>query len=164
MLELARHQIIAARQYTESLLADLSDDQWYVVPDGCPSHIAWQVGHLAMAEYALVLLRVRGKLPEDGQFIDNDFLRQFKKGSQPLEVSNRRYEPAELRAVLQRVHQRCLEEMVNYREEILAEPLPEPYFVFPNKLGSLLFCAAHEMLHAGQIGLIRRLLGKPPLR
>jgi hypothetical protein len=46
----------------------------------------------------------------------------------------------------------------------LEASVPEPYVVFPNKLGSLYFCASHEMLHAGQIGLLRRLLGKEPIR
>ena len=31
------------------------------------------------------------------------------------------------------------------------------------KLDSLFWCAHHEMLHAGQIGLVRRLLGQAPL-
>jgi signal peptidase I len=44
------------------------------------------------------------------------------------------------------------------------EPVDEPYAAFATKLGALLFCPAHEMLHAGQIGLLRRLLDKPPLR
>jgi len=39
-----------------------------------------------------------------------------------------------------------------------------PYAVHANKLGGLIFCSHHEMLHAGQIGLLRRLLGKQPLR
>jgi len=164
VIELARRQIQSAREYTESLLQDLSDEEWYVMPDGCPSHIAWQVGHLAMAEYALCLLRVRGKLPEDATIIENDFLRAFKKGSVPSSNAATHYSPQQLRDVLQRVHAHALQAIQGYDEAMLNEPLPEPYFVFPNKLGSLLFCAAHEMLHAGQIGMIRRLLGKPPVR
>jgi uncharacterized damage-inducible protein DinB len=31
-------------------------------------------------------------------------------------------------------------------------------------MGALNFSADHEYLHAGQIGLLRRLLGKEPLR
>jgi uncharacterized damage-inducible protein DinB len=31
------------------------------------------------------------------------------------------------------------------------------------KRASLLWCAQHELVHAGQIGLLRRLLGYPPL-
>jgi hypothetical protein len=39
-----------------------------------------------------------------------------------------------------------------------------PFAGFPTKFGSLLFCSHHEMLHAGQIGLLRRLTGKLPIR
>jgi hypothetical protein len=35
---------------------------------------------------------------------------------------------------------------------------------YPNKLGALLMASHHEFLHAGQIGLLRRLLGKVPVR
>ncbi len=31
------------------------------------------------------------------------------------------------------------------------------------KLRALLWCAHHEMLHAGQMGLLRRHLGYPPM-
>jgi hypothetical protein len=36
--------------------------------------------------------------------------------------------------------------------------------VTPTRLGALLFSSHHEMLHAGQIGVLRRLLGKAPVR
>jgi hypothetical protein len=38
---------------------------------------------------------------------------------------------------------------------------PHPFA--KTKLLALLWCANHEMLHAGQIGLLRRLLGCPPM-
>jgi hypothetical protein len=45
-----------------------------------------------------------------------------------------------------------------------AEPTDMPYAVHPQKIGALMFCPIHESLHSGQIGLIRRLLGKNPIR
>ncbi len=33
------------------------------------SHVAWQVGHLAVAEYRLALWRIRGPQPQDGDVI-----------------------------------------------------------------------------------------------
>src|SRR5262245_61505991 len=63
MLELALQQIIYARGYTQTLLADIPDELWFQQPNGCASNIAWQVAHLAFAEYALTLMRVRGKEP-----------------------------------------------------------------------------------------------------
>ncbi len=160
----ARDQIVAAREYTQRLLADVEQPEWYTRPPGCPSHIAWQVGHLAMAQYFLTLMRVRGRQPDDESLISKEFLRLFQKGSEAVADPTLYPTVSELLSVWERVHQRSLEEMGSYSETLLAEPVPEPYFGYPNKLGSLLFCAAHEMLHAGQIGLIRRQLGKKPIR
>src|SRR5262245_36249532 len=60
-LSLAIQQIEFARGYTLSLLADIDESDWFRLSDGCPTHIAWQVGHLAMAEYGLCLFRQRGR-------------------------------------------------------------------------------------------------------
>ena len=60
-LEMAIRQIEFARQYTERLLVDLTDEEWLRQPAGAATHIAWQVGHLAMAQYGLCLFRIRGR-------------------------------------------------------------------------------------------------------
>lgn len=163
-LELAQLQIAGARAYTRTLLADIPDELWFAQPPHCPSHVAWQVAHLAMAQYGLTLLRIRGKEPSDQELISNRFFRQFKKGSIPAPDATDHPTAAEIRHVFDAVQERALAEMQDYTDEQLLEPIPEPYLGYPNKLGSLLFCAAHEMLHAGQIGLIRRMLGRPPVR
>jgi hypothetical protein len=163
-LETAIKALEFARQYSSQLLEGIEPDEWFrPVADGV-THLAWQVGHLAMAEYGLTMLRLRGKTPEDRQLISNDFFRRFMKQSVPS-PDPAQYPPMEeILDVYLRVHQRALEELATYSDDDLREPLPEPYAVFPTKLGSVFFCAAHEMLHAGQIGLIRRQLGKPPVR
>ena len=163
-LSLAVKNLKFAREYTQSLLEDIGPDDWFAKPPGNTSHLAWQIGHLAMAEYALTMMRIRGKEPADRDLISNDFLRCFKKSSQPtFDASD--YPPAEtIRAVFDAVHVAALAELQHVSDEELTVQLPEPYAVFDTKLGSILFCSAHEMLHAGQIGMIRRLLGKPPIR
>ena len=55
LLEAARNQIIDARRYTLSLLGDIDQSQWFRQPQTGLNHIAWQVGHLSMAMYGLVL-------------------------------------------------------------------------------------------------------------
>lgn len=162
--QIARQQLEFARNYTLTLLADIKDDEWFVMPGGSHTHLAWQMGHLAMAEYGLTMLRIRGKEPEDQQFISNDFIRRFMKGSTP-DAAPDAYPPiAEIRKVFDDVHHHALAAIPTYSEELLAEPAPDPTMVQPTKAGSLMFCAAHEMLHAGQIGMLRRLLGKNPVR
>ena len=77
--EIALRQLESARAYTWTLLEDLDDDQWFEQPGEMVSHIAWQVGHITMSQYALTLLRIRGKEPEDQEFITNAFFKFFKK-------------------------------------------------------------------------------------
>lgn len=162
-LALAIDQIQFARDYTLQLLEDVRDEEWFAQPQGV-THLAWQMGHLAMAQYALTLLRIRGKLTEDRELMSNQFFRLFQKGTEP-NSDPQAYPPvSEIRATLDAVHAQALKEMPAYDPAVLAESLPAPYALTPTKLGSLYFCSAHEMLHAGQIGLVRRLLGKAPLR
>lgn len=163
-LELAIRQIEFARRYTLSLLDGLTNDDWFRRPAEAVTHVAWQVGHLAMAQYGLCLFRIRGRRPEDLDLMSSKFRKQYSKGSQPDPEPANNPTPAELRQALDRVHQQALKELAACTEQQLAEPSDEPYAVAPTKLGALYFCSHHEMLHAGQIGLLRRLLGKLPLR
>ena len=163
-VELARKQIAFSREYTNLLLEDVSPEEWFSIPAGAVSHLAWQMGHLAMAQYGLVLLRIRGKERADNDFITKDFFRCFQKGSTPSADAGQYPSADEIRTVFDAVFARCLEEMPGFTVEQLSETLPAPTAAYENKLGSLLFCSMHEMLHAGQIGALRRQLGKQPLR
>jgi hypothetical protein len=163
-LELALGQIEFARKYTWSLLEGLRDEDWFRQPEAGVTHLAWQVGHLAMAEYGLCLFRIRGRQPGDTELMSSRFRKAYSRGSVPVADPEKNPSPGEIRDVLERVHAQVQEEAAGYREEDLREAIDEPYAVYANKLGALLFCANHEMLHAGQIGLLRRLLGYSPVR
>lgn len=162
--DLARQQIEFARRYTLTLLEGLTDDDWFHVPAGAPTHIAWQVGHLAMAQYMLTLFRLRGKSDWDDGMISKPFLKRFLKGSTPQRDRAAHPSAGEIRTTFDAVHERLMHEWPQFTEADLDVPAVEPYIGFPNRFGSLLFCSHHELLHAGQIGLIRRLLGKLPVR
>jgi len=162
--QLALARINSARAYTLTLLEDLNEDDWFFVPSQVQTHIAWQVGHLAMAEYRVALERVRGPQPEDREMIPKEFLRQFGKGTTP-EVDRSVYPtPDEIRNTLDRVHVKLQHDIPECSDALLDEQFSVPHPAFSTKLGALYFVAEHEMLHAGQIGLIRRMMGKEPLR
>ncbi len=72
--------------------------------------------------------------------------------------------PSELLAMLDKIDAQSHLEVAQLSAETLAEPTEMPYTAYPIKLGALLFCPIHESLHAGQLGLLRRLHGLPPLR
>jgi DinB superfamily len=162
-LELALAQLKQARRYTLRLLDHTDPAEWFKRPHEGVTHIAWQAGHLAMAEYRMALERIRGKRPEDESIIPEAFLKRFFRETTPDPDAVQNPSPDEIRAVLERVHQRVLLELPLLSDEMLDRPPRLPHPLFDTKLGSLQWCAQHEMLHAGQIGLLRRLLGHSPL-
>lgn len=160
-LALAVEQIRFARTYTLGLALDVDPADWFRMPGGV-THIAWQLGHLATAEYRLALERIRGRVAADDALFDDAFFRCFTGGAAPAPDARRYPPPAEIRAVLDRVHEQALRELPQLSEATLGEPPVKPHKIVRTKLASLLWCGRHEMLHAGQIGLLRRLLGKAP--
>lgn len=162
--ELALGQIQSAREYLLGMVADLDGAEWFAMPGGIATHAAWQLGHLAMAEYGLCLFRQRGRSPADLDLMPSVFRKQFQRGSRPNPDPTANPTPAEIRTVLDRVHGQVLAELPTFTDEQLLQLAEMPYAGSPTRFGALLFCAHHEMLHAGQIGMLRRLLGKAPIR
>jgi len=163
-LEIAKKNIASSREYTLTLLNDLDDEQWFWTPEPAISHIAWQVGHIAMAQYGLTLFRQRGRSDIDGSLIPNRFRKKVMKGTHPEASPEAYLPPLEILQVLNRVNDQMLLEIDGLDGPNLDEPVDLPYSGFPTRYGSLLFAANHEMLHAGQIGVLRRLMGMSPIR
>jgi hypothetical protein len=163
-LDLFVDQLRSARAYTTGLLETIKPDDWFRQPAGGVSHVAWQVGHLAFAEYKLLLERFRGARPSDIQLISEEFMNRFGRGSMPEPDPSRYPAPSEIRKVFDRVHFQALEELKGVADEELDQPPLIPHPLCPTKLGALIWCNQHEMLHTGQIGLVRRLLGYAPYR
>lgn len=153
-------QIVSSRGYTEKLLDHVEPDHWFAQPAGSITHIAWQVGHLATTQYSLALRRIRGERDEDEQLISTAFRTLFGKGSTPSFDPQSYPAPAEIRQVFERVHKQVIRENRKLPAEVLDEPSVPEHPMFQTRGGALRWCAQHEMLHAGQIGLIRRMLGE----
>lgn len=162
-LQFAIDQIVFARNYTLGLLAQTPEADWFRIPAAGVSHIGWQVGHLAFAEYRMALWRIRGARPEDEGLVSQEFIRLFGANSVPVADASVYPSQAELRAKLDRIHAEVLAELANFPEAALDESVPHPHKFATTKLLALTWCAHHEMMHAGQIGLLRRQLGSPPM-
>jgi hypothetical protein len=162
-LRMALDQIGFARGYTQRLLDSFPQAEWFRMPSEGVTHVAWQVGHLAMAQYRLALERLRGVQPGDNALISPEFLKTFAGQSRPDPDATHYPSAEEIRSVFDRVHEQVLREVPNHPEDDLATAPTRSHLLAKTKGESLLWCAAHEMVHAGQIGLLRRLLGHPPL-
>jgi hypothetical protein len=162
-LQLAIDQLVTVRNHTTKLLDSTRLEDWFRMPTGGVTHIAWQVGHLAIAQYRLALDRIRGTRPYDASLVSEEFLRLFARESVPDPDPGKYPAPAEIRIVFDRVYQQMLNELGQLDDAELDQPILKPHPIAKTKLWSLLWCAHHEMLHAGQIGLLKRLLGYPAI-
>ncbi len=157
-------QIRWTRQYTLQLIDSIPRSLWYERPAGAATHVAWQVGHLAVSQYGLMLFRQRGRAEGDLELMPGWLRKQFGRGTQPATTAEGQPEPDELLARLAAINAQAHEELPKLSAQTLREPIDMPYAAYPIKLGALLFCPFHEGLHAGQIGMLRRLHGLEPLR
>src|SRR5471030_2256661 len=132
-LQLAIDQIVFARNYTIGLLDQTPATEWFRQPPGGVSHVAWQVGHLAMAQYRLALERIRGSQPNDADLISEDFLHMFGRDSVPDADSAKHPKQAEIRAVFDRVHEQVLRELHSLDESELDRPVLKPHSLAKTK-------------------------------
>ena len=163
--ELLARQLDDTRAWTVKLIEDLRGDDWHFQPAPGLAHPLWLCGHLACAEDLLVNVRClgnRSQLPEE-------FTGHFPIGG-PI-ASSAEYEYPDAGVVRKRmdeVHRMTLEAIREMSDTVLAEAAygkdgqPHPHYT--DKAGAVCHCSRHEGFHAGQLAMIRRLLGKPFLR
>ena len=162
-LEDALRGIQSVRPYTLEALAGVGDEDWFRMPSEGVTHIGWQVGHLAIAEYRLLLAQLRGMRPEDEEFVPANYVALFGRGSEPSADKSIYPSPAELRQVLDAVHEHALAQLASFPDDQLDQQPERDHRICKTKLDCIEWCARHEMVHVGQIGLLKRLLGKQPV-
>ncbi len=153
-------QLNLARGFTEQLFRQFqSPQEWTTQVFPGANHPLWVAGHLGFADnFAL-----RHVAPERVEENEN-YHELFGMGSQP-KSDPEAYPPVE--EVLQFTRQRrqvLLEVLQNMQEEQLARKLPEGSLEMLSTVADLFgFIALHEGLHAGQMSMAHRSLGRPPL-
>jgi hypothetical protein len=155
-------QINAARQYTLGLLADLPADAWFFMPTPAVTHIAWQVGHISIAQYRLGVAFLREPKPEDAAWFPANYRELFGRESTPQADPLRYPTPEEILANLESIHRHVMAEISSFTAADLARPVLQPHRIVKTALEALFWCSRHESIHAGQIALLRRLHGLSP--
>lgn len=157
-------EIDDTRAWTLRLLEDLAGDEWYFQPAEGLAHPLWICGHLAVAQHLLIHVRCLNQ-----PFLDESFAAAFPIGG-PVPARDQAEYPdvGTVRATMDEVHARTIEAVRSMSDALLAEPAwgrdGQPHPHYRDKRGAVAHCSRHEAFHAGQLALIRRLLGKPFLR
>jgi uncharacterized damage-inducible protein DinB len=121
---------------------------------------AWIVGHLARTDRnQLKSLRSAG-LPE----VSEPFLEQFAATRAAATGTTADFGPPQELVRLFDLHRDLLTERVKEmsREELTSAP-PWPSPLFTDWSEALLFMGLHTSMHMGQLSMIRRSLGRPPV-
>ncbi len=151
------------RTYTHRVLEQTDRGRWFEMPGG-GTHIAWQVGHLAVSEGSLLWERLLGRELPALPGLTAGFGKLFGKGSMPLADATLYPSADAIVAALDAVHVAVMAEVAGLRPATLDDPPGQPHWAMTNREDAIWWFIRHESLHTGQIGLCRRLMGAPPWR
>lgn len=154
-----------SRAWTLKLIADMAETDWGFQPTPGAQHALWICGHLAVASDLLVTVRClhRPALVSEG------FTAHFRIGGNVPSTTEYAYpSPTEVRAEMDRVHAGVVEQIRAMSDGQLAEAAyagdgtAHPHYA--SVAGAIMHAARHEAFHAGQLAMLRRLMGKRFLR
>lgn len=162
-LELLVDRLQIARQWTNSLLADIEESRWFDMPHPGVGHVAWQVGHLAASQIVLVHVRCFDMAYTD---VAPDAIRTtFARGSTPVADKSKYPSIGEIRSLFASVQDDVIRRISSMPDsELDKQAGADPHPMLKDKAGAIAMVAMHETFHAGQIAMIRRIFGKAPLR
>lgn len=144
----------STRSAVGRLIDDITDEESLFRGKDNLQHIRWQTGHIVFGSY--LILRALGEtVPLPGGWHD-----LFHRGCEFAEDATAYPTMAALREKF-----KSYDDKITARLEVMTDTEldkildPEPIFETP-ALNAALFLNAHAFYHAGQIAMIRRLLGR----
>ena len=138
-------------------VADLTPQEYLHRPAPKANCVAWLIGHLTLSDRNL-LKRLNAPLPELPEGYEHRFSRDegCPQAGEFGDVSR-------LLPLFDEHRNRLVAAVKAAPPELLDRPLDKPHPMFSTVGEVATFMALHGAMHAGQITIIRRSLGKPPL-
>jgi len=142
----------------QNFVADLTPREYLYRPVPKANCAAWIVGHLVLTDRGALKLLESAEPP----LLPKDFEQRFARTAEAAGADD--FGDVSLLMPLLHQHRRLLIDAVrSATDELLARPLEPPHSLFRTVAGRLSFVALHTLMHGGQITIIRRSLGRPPL-
>ncbi|MBI3866747.1 MAG: DinB family protein [Planctomycetia bacterium] len=149
-----------ANMICQSYLGDLTDADLLVRPVPGANHIAWQLGHLLVAEHGMVDAAVPGTMPP----LPVGFAEKYSNDASKLDSASAFHPKSVYMSVYEQMRAGMLKALDKITDADLDKPAPEKFRSFLGTLGDLFSMqGSHWIMHAGQWAVIRRKLGKKPL-
>jgi hypothetical protein len=152
----AQELLGTSRYVMSAYLSDMTDQDILVCPVPGAHHAAWQLGHLISNECRMV----EGVRAGYGIELSTDFEAAHGKDV-ALDAVEGTLPIAQYVELLGSQRMRTLALLSELTEADFGQPAPEFMRGYAKHVSSVfLAIASHELMHAGQIAVIRRLLGK----
>ena len=148
-----------AHAFTASIVKDWPADKWTAQPSGLANHAVWSLGHLAvsMPFFASVAGVTISPLPES-------YGPLFSAGTKPTAAATDYPPAAEVVAAFTQATADFIAAIEKLTDADLAQPSPKADGFFAiTKLDAVARASWHEGWHTGQLVLVRKALGLPPL-
>ncbi|MEM1329859.1 MAG: DinB family protein [Planctomycetota bacterium] len=148
--------LAVSRGLLKQQLEGIEGDAWTRPPYEGGNHALWTVGHLATSDTGFARgLGVELDVP-------HGYPELFGMGSEPKAAASAYPDPQGVVELFHTNREALREAARAANPATLAEPRTGPMSdIIPNGAMLVVFCAQHEMVHAGQMGMIRRALGLP---
>mgnify|MGYP006274528363 CR=1 FL=1 len=157
------HQVLVellstARYVLTSYIEDFTDEDLLARSISDAHHAAWQLGHLISSEYRMI----KAIKPEIPELLNSEFIQMHDKANAFTPGTQHFATKKEYLALLSVVRSTTREVLQSFSEQQLSEPGPEFMRSYAPTIGSVFTSiGSHELMHAGQLAVIRRKLGKP---
>ena len=161
-----KDQMIESRNFINRLISEIPQDLWYIIPDNTDSNLAWQIGHIMMAQNFHAITVITGRNEKVNELIP---VVQYNKIFNGMGTLHRSVEKdliptVQLKEQFDTVHKICIDNLDDLSDDILdnkLEPIPFKHPVANVKYEALSWCFKHEMWHAAEMEAIKRDLGHP---
>jgi len=138
-------------------LEGITHEESLVQPQPAGNCLNWVVGHLVCVYNNFL------PLLKQEPVMSKDELKRYDRGSEPLRAPNQALQLSDLMQAMEKAVDRMDLGLANVPLSLLDAPAPasprnNPHETVRSLLGLISF---HQAYHAGQTGLLRRLIGKP---
>jgi DinB superfamily len=138
-------------------LDGVTNEESLAQPPGAGNCLNWVLGHIVVARNTIMTLA--GGAP----MVGDDVAAHYRRGSNPLRPGDKVPDLGTLRGLLRDTQHQLVPTLAALSDDALAQPVPEQLRQPPltgSIADALLRLHYHEGYHNGQIGLLRRLVGK----
>lgn len=150
---------VAAKAILHRYVDDLKPEEFLHQPIPGANHAAWVVGHLARSARVACEQLGLPDLPE----LPKDWDADYRPTRAAAPARQKAGDPMEMLRLFDLHQDKLIAGLKTADLAKLAEPAPWPSPLFADRGQFIHFLSIHVAVHAGQLSLIRRSLGKAPV-